>query len=199
MRFKTKLALITIGVVALVASLLAIRQKYYPSIPVNGNTNIANNAEEEFNQKMITMIKRLDTTFSNTANSNANLNANANSNINSAVDKLKVISDKFGLVLYPQVQIERDLNVNVEKKISTVTLSTKDEKDKVLDFFKQQLTDQAKEIESVNDQADDKLETSLILFSAEGGEGELSVKIWRAGEKTKIDLSMTDNFKDPRQ
>lgn len=185
---------------ALVAGILTLRQKFYPSATSILDINATKTAEEDFDKKMLTMLKRMDVALDTNTNANGNANSNANTNINTSqiVDKKEVLAEKFYLVLYPQVQIDADLNINTEKKISTASLSTKDEKDKVLEFYKEQLTDQAKEIESVNEQSDDKLETSLILFSGEGGEGELNVKIWRSGEQTNIDLSISDNFKDPR-
>lgn len=197
MHFKGKFALIALGIILLSAGILAIRQKFYPTAVASSNFNI-NDGEAEFNKKMVDVVKNLENFYAEEEAVNININKNINAN---KVKKSAVqdITDKFLVPLYDKASVEKELIYYSEQKITAASLASLDEEAKVIEYYKQQLGDQAKEVQEVNEEAADNTGTGLILFTGEGGEGELSVKIWRDKDKTNIDLSISDNFKDPRQ
>jgi len=150
--------------------------------------------------------KKLDQAWQQMNNMNKLVVANNNENINTNINTPKVkksadtdITSKFGLELYTGSNVSKELQSYPEQKISIASLTTTDSPDKVIEYYKEQLGDQAKEVQDANTQATNHIETGLILFSQDGGEGELSVKIWNDKDKTNIDLSISDNFSDPRK
>lgn len=198
MNSKSKLAIVLFGVVLLAAATLAIKQKINPTS--------SNNAIFNSEQMDADFDKKLDQAWQQMNNMNALTVANSNENVNTNTNTNKVkksadtdITSKFGLELYSGSNVSKELQSYPEQKITIASLTTTDSPDKVIEYYKQQLGDQVKEIQDANTQAVNHTETSLILFSKDGGEGELSVKIWRDQDKTNIDLSISDNFIDPRK
>ena len=197
MSTKSKIALISMTIVLITAVVLGIKQKYFADHS-SADSDVADTVLEEFNDKTLELMTRMDDAFEKQAQEEAQTAANANTNINSDVsdDENNEIVDKLKSEYYPEAELEKDLLYSEEKNISSVTLSTRDTANTVAAYYKEKMGEQVIEIESVEDE--DSIETTLVLFSADQGEGELNVKILDNNERTYIKITISDSFVDPR-
>ncbi|MFH0818878.1 MAG: hypothetical protein V1898_02700 [Patescibacteria group bacterium] len=197
MSFRTYLLFAILLLVVFSAAVLGIKQKVSPEKTLVQGIETTEALEKQIQDNMDNMASQIVATDANTVASSANTNVSNNEIFS---EQKQQVADKFGLNNYPGVLLEKKIFSIADTNLSSALLSTTDSETAVLIYYKDQMGEDVKEIKNLAGENADQIETSLILFSADGGQGELSVKIWPDIdlEKTYINLTINNDFLDPK-